>query len=269
MRSLWTEEENNSMREKYFSCSVNDLISLFPTRSWNAIKIQAAKLGLRKNNINRNCDASNLNAETYEAYYWAGFIAADGSINSNKRLKVTLAAKDEEHLLKLCIFLKTANYCKYNRGKFEYCETKVQHTSEIDKFTNKFNLKPRKTYNPPNLKFLSGNNFLSFLCGFIDGDGCIQKQTGRSDSILTIKGHRSWFDVYSFFEKQLYKEMGIDRYYEKHTVLINNAGYVRITFADRRVLKFLKEKSIALNLPILDRKWSKIDLNLPESRYHL
>jgi len=50
-------------------------------------------------------DLSPLLNETLEAYYWMGFIMADGHLSKQNRLTVTLAIKDSDHLLKLKEFV--------------------------------------------------------------------------------------------------------------------------------------------------------------------
>jgi len=265
-RCRWSLEENNVLKQKYFSESTETLLSLLPKRTYNGVKIQAVKLGLRRDSQNRNGNASKLLLQTPEAYYWAGFIAADGHIDRNKRLQVTLAIKDSEHLKKLANFLETQNY-KEHAKEYPSCSVTIQDPIIVEEFSKKFDFSANKTTTPPKIDWLAGDLFLSFLCGFIDGDGCIKKQTGRKDCVLTIKGHSSWINNYLFFEKQVYVESKIEKHRDKWTTHINSCGYVETYFSDRKILNFLKKKAIKLKLPILDRKWNKIDLSLPESRY--
>lgn len=264
--SDWTAEENHILEKGYFFESTKKLLSLLPNRTYNGIKIQAAKLDLHRDSQNRSGNASKLLLETPEAYYWAGFIAADGHIDKNKRLQITLAIKDSEHLKKFASFIETQNYREYEK-RHPNCSVTIQDPILIGEFAKKFDFDSNKTTIPPRLDWLTGDMFLSFFCGFVDGDGCISKQTGRQDCILRLKGHSSWIYNYSFFEKQIYKESKIEKYRPKLSTHLNKCGYVEIYFSDRKVLRFLKNKAIELKLPILDRKWNKIDLSLPESRY--
>ena len=43
---------------------------------------------------------------TEDDAYWLGFITADGCIIQNNRLNINLAARDQEHLIKFCQYLK-------------------------------------------------------------------------------------------------------------------------------------------------------------------
>lgn len=218
-------------------------------------------LGIRKGN------ASKLLLETPEAYYWAGFIAADGHISNNKRVVITLSIKDSEHLKKFANFIETKSWTESVSNGFRNCSVTIQDPEIVEQFAYKFDFVSNKTLNPPNLFWLSCDRFISFICGFIDGDGCIKKQWGRDDSLIVIKGHSSWKENYKFFENQIYLESKIEKFNPELTVKINNSGYVRFHLSDRRVLNFLKNKTVELNLPILNRKWEKININLPKSRY--
>ena len=75
---------------------------------------KALNLALKKNSYCNKCrldNAYNLKAaknnikilleENLESYYWIGFILADGHIDGNKRLQITLKSIDYEHLKKL------------------------------------------------------------------------------------------------------------------------------------------------------------------------
>jgi Mor family transcriptional regulator len=263
----WTPEENEILKQKYFSEPTESLCSLLPKRTYAGIKIQAVKLGLRRDQLQRSGNVSQLLLENPEAYYWSGFIAADGHIDENYRIVVTLSTKDSEHLKKFAKFINTENYREYLDKKYSNCNVSIQDPIKGKAFANKFDFNQTKTITPPNLDWLRGDLFIAFLCGFIDGDGCISKQYGRQDCILTLKGHSSWFNNYLFFENQLYKECNLEKFWNKTLTHINNCGYVTLCFSDRKVLNFLKNKAIELKLSTLNRKWDKIDLSLPDSRY--
>ena len=64
--------------------------------------------GLKKVNENneRSSNLSILLDDSFESFYWMGFILADGCFFEN-RLQITLAIKDKEHLQSF------ANYVKF------------------------------------------------------------------------------------------------------------------------------------------------------------
>lgn len=191
-----------------------------------------------------------------EAFYWLGFIYADGTLNyKTGRLRVRVSLKDEKFIAKLSSFLDTK--LVYETNKSVGIDIASRRIFPI--LVDKFKFKQNKTYNPPeNLNFLETNEqFLSFLIGFIDGDGCIRKQHNRQDCTLAIKCHNSWKPVLLEFEERLYNICKISK--KRVLTKTNNAGFAFVCFSDHKVLNFLKNKTKELNLPILQRKWSLID----------
>lgn len=120
---------------------------------------------------------------TIENCYWAGFIAADGSIekksNRSAKLSIQLQQKDKEHLMLLC---KALNYNGPLYNILRKRQNKVYWHSVFSLRSNKiisdlrrnFRITPNKTFTlkPPKLF----NAFaLSYIKGYIDGDGHIRK----------------------------------------------------------------------------------------------
>ena len=89
------------------------------------------------------------------------------------------------------------------------------------------------------------------FAGFIDGDGNISNFSKRKDFFLRIKTHLSWEHVLNEFGELLI---------EPKKCKINSAGYAELSITNTLVEKKLKEKFLSLNLPLLSRKWDKIDL---------
>ena len=190
---------------------------------------------------------------------------ADGSLEKRGRLKLSLAIKDKEHLEK---FAKLINYpvhtylVKTNGKDYPVCEVHVMDVKWAKIFSKKFDFSSIKTITPPkNLKFETPDLFLSFFIGFVDGDGCINKQSGRQDSILRVKVHSSWQSTLQDWVNMLYSFVTIEtKHWVVPQVIINNQGYAQFSIANSDVLKFLKEATIRLQLPVLERKWNRIDL---------
>lgn len=206
--------------------------------------------------MNRKAKLEHLLYECNEAYYWMGFIMADGSINyKNHRLTVGINIKDKDHLQKLADFIEYGVPIRHN-----YATNSVilaaQNTSVVPKLVHKFKLQQDKTRNPPyNLSFNKEDKFVSFLLGFIDGDGCVKKQYGRDSCRISIKLHRSWKRVLQSWINKIYKINNVDKI---PRAKINSSGYVEVCIGKEKVIHSLKNKGIELRLPILDRKWDKI-----------
>lgn len=98
-----------------------------------------------------------------------------------------------------------------------------------------------------------------FIRGYFDGDGCIKYQFKRKDFVLTIKCHASWLNILNQFGKILGDET--------HCKL-NSDGYAVLNITNTKLLKQLKLKVLSLNLPLLTRKWDRIDLNF-RSKYEI
>lgn len=192
---------------------------------------------------------------TPEAFYWTGFILADGHIHDN-RLFISLSIKDIDHLKKFCNFIncniKTTTV-KLNDKYFDKCYITIKDIKIINEFINKFNINSNKTINPPD-SILKWNYDLLFalFCGFIDGDGNISNLKNRNDAFLRIKNHKNWINIFNEFN------LLIDN---KAIVKINSNDYALFTLTDFKVLKKIKEKNIKLNIPYMERKWDKVNLN--------
>jgi hypothetical protein len=145
------------------------------------------------------------------------------------------------------------------KNKLEYCSITISRAKVIRKLAKKFDISNTKTYNPPKLNWgIDRDLKLSLIVGFIDGDGCIGKQSYREDNILSLKCHSSWLDNIDIMAREIYSLS--DMPYTCRTK-INKRGYARVAIANNEVLMNLKRKVLELNLPVLKRKWDKIDEN--------
>lgn len=208
-----------------------------------------------KRNAKRHSEMSNLLKENCLAYYWAGFILADGHIENNVRLSVTLGLKDQDHLIKLKEFLHIKDIKK---SKISVCISAMD-INIISKFSEKFDIHSNKTLFPPkNIKnILNRKLLISLIAGFIDGDGSIRNLHNRPDFNLRIKCHKSWYVILEYFSHIIAKN---------NFCRINNQGYASLVISNTQFLKDLKKELLPLNLPLLSRKWDKINLNYKSRR---
>jgi hypothetical protein len=189
-----------------------------------------------------------------ESYYWLGFLCADGHFSKTNRLNVTLSAKDKMHLINLAKFLELPVEIVQdikNKNNYALSRIVIMDTETISKLKTTYKISSNKTENPVNIKSLNYEQLISFKIGFIDGDGSIQFQTRRKDVKISVKLHANWLPILLELFGKGY---------------INNAGYAFCTEADSEKIKELKNFAIDKNLPVLSRKWNKIDLNYT-SRY--
>ncbi len=197
------------------------------------------------------------------SYYWMGFLLADGHFNSEKGfLRISLHEQDSNHLEKLHKFLNLKKEIKIVRSKNQKTFS-AYNKNVIKLICSKFNIYNRKTYNPPDFfPEMSDDLYLSMLAGFIDGDGCIRNQTNRKDVIVMIKIHSSWLKWLAKLGERVTSQLGFNIPMPK----INNTGYTSWFISNNLFIRKMKKRVEKLNLPILARKWDKIDLNQISNR---
>lgn len=255
----WSKSELKILTDYYESIRPRDLIKLLPDKSVDAIKLKASALGL--NSPFSSEFLSNIGVllnDISESYYWMGFILADGHISEDNRLTVTLHKRDKKHLRKLAEYIQAEH--KERAGN---SETKVSFAVKNQKILplikEKFDINNQKTYNPPSNSLYADVDIsllTCLLCGFIDGDGHIKKQTNRQDALISIQIHGSWLkwlEVLYGRLCQVFPETSVSR------PKLNKRGYASWVIANHIVVNYLKQTAIENNLPILERKWSKIN----------
>ena len=192
--------------------------------------------------------------DTPEAYYWMGFLMADGCFHYN-RLLIALAFQDENLLIKFLNFLSCDNNIHSDNIKTVLT---IMDTYSVPLLRQKFDINKRKTYNPPkNILWMEDDLLYSFIIGFIDGDGSILKQYRREDPILRIKIHSNWLNILNDITKFISDKAKVPVVLAR----INNQGYANVNLANHVLLKSIKNKVLELGLPYLKRKWSLIDIN--------
>jgi hypothetical protein len=277
----WSKPDIKKLKKHFFNMTKKQLLNLFQNRTWVAIETKASRCGIKRDFSKTNVRNKNvckyglqpLLGENPIAYYWNGFIMADGSIlrrnrgfhSLNYSLSLELSVKDLDHIKKFSkfvnanIMLRTVNAYKKN--------TKVARVQKNDNNTiplliNKFNFNKNKTINPPNYLMIKNNNlFIAFIIGFIDGDGSINKKTNT----ISVECHltwkkclQKWFDRLWILSKTklLTRQMKLPTV--KNSYKKDKRVYAQIKISNYNFVNFLKNKAIELNLPILKRKWDRI-----------
>lgn len=253
---IWNETELCNLSKLYVLGNKSQILQTIPNRTWDSIKLKAASLNLRfhSNVISHpyvQSDVSILLKEIPLSYYWMGFLMADGSC-TGCRLKLTLSKKDKAHLQRFSEYIKCDNYRTEKNGA---CTVTAQDKFLVPKIRNKFDWKDQKTYHPPDISFLKNDLFLAWFIGYVDGDGSIGYQSGRKTCQLRIKVHKSWKPTLEKMSEKLFGILKLD----PRPVKIDRQGYANLGFARQKVLEFLKQKTKELRLPVLARKWDKIN----------
>lgn len=197
-------------------------------------------------------DSSFFSHDTPEAFYWAGFIAADGCVVNDCRdsyeLCIELSTLDKHHLEK---FIKAIKYNSPIKDQAKINKlpnrrlTKIIRSSRVriniknskirEDLEKRFNIVPRKSliYRFPR-KILNHKLVNHFLRGYFDGDGCISiglalrsvKSKNRFDIVLV-----GTQDFLTHYQNIIRKNCKID-----HTNKIVNDGKVyRLSFGGARI----------------------------------
>lgn len=261
----WTENDDLLLKQYYALETKEFICSLFPNRTWNGIKQHAyGKLKLKKETTARtkNGNVSKLLEETPEAYYWMGFLLADGSFDKHGRLTLSVGIQDKEHIEKFASFLETDKISFSSRKtNFSECSStyKISCFSAYygPKIREKFDLQLNKTKNPPNLSAIFNNttrdNSLALIIGYIDGDGSITSMNKGKSTNIKIQAHKAWLVNLETIEKYIY-----DSFLETSpkTSKIDVRGYAKLGITRNSIIK--KLKTLTLALPSMERKWTKI-----------
>ena len=125
----------------------------------------------KKKSLDENFFSSNTKA----AYYWAGFLAADGWIEGcRSRVGLALKSSDLSHLEKFKEAIKSSHdICPFMKGT----AYRIRFNSEVmvKDLNSIFNITPSKTHTYTMPAFEDIYLLLEFLRGYVEGDGSLIK----------------------------------------------------------------------------------------------
>lgn len=225
-------------------------------RSRNFLTSERAK----KMSKHYKCDVSFFSKRSLNSAYWAGFIAADGSIcERDLSLKIGLNIKDINHLIKFKKDLKfdgkIRKYCYKNSYKGNIYLNKsaiieIYEEQIVKDLNNIYSITPRKslTLKPP--KNLTINRSLAFIAGYLDGDGSIRIPSNKSGATISFLG--------TFKMMQWIKEtLQLLEIYTSNIYI--HKSIFSLCLTQRESIAKFKKIIVAFNLPILQRKWKKLN----------
>ena len=211
------------------------------------------------------CNENFFEQDSEQSYYWAGFIAADGSLQHRKYskiLKICLAKCDFSHLEKFKLSLQSdhviKNYLvkpsKLVKSENECSEIQITSKLLFDSL-NRFNIVPNKTkkYDIPEwlLKHPLMNHFMR---GYFDGDGCLS-QCGLGKNRIVVQGVFSILGNENFIKK--YKSILIEQANLNNVKLNKHYSVYQISYSGngniRKIYNFLYKNATIW----LDRKYYK------------
>lgn len=248
-RNMWTEKEIKTLTTQYPNETKEILENNLHPHNWEQIKIKASKLKIRRSNsFFRETTVDKLLEDKHEAYYWMGFLMADGSFYKN-RIKLALKIGDVKHLIRFAKYINAT----HNMSIYEFhAEVQAKNVDIVPLICSKFDIKQRKTYNPPSVNSILDKDkslLLSLIIGYIDGDGNLRRQPHNHGCVMDIKVHGSWNNVLNIFNEMIGGNS---------SAKINSMGYARYTLSRSSTLKNLKHHGLKFNLPMMKRKWDNI-----------
>lgn len=219
------------------------------------VNYRTKKWGLdysKKKQLNESFFSSNTKA----AYYWAGFLAADGYIEGDRnRIGLGLQKQDRQHLVKfqtalgsshdICPFMQDTAY----RIRFN-SETMVKDLKNI------FNITPAKTFTYALPDFEDQYLMLEFMRGYIEGDGHIEKTASGKLRLHLCSARKELLDEFiEICSLLIYRPI-----LQTPTLKVNKKGQVySVTFTVQDSLELLaliyKNSTTATRL---DRKYAVV-----------
>ena len=190
---------------------------------------------------------SNVNIESC---YWAGFLAADGSVAKNgNTVSLALSVKDKEQIERYAKFVHFSSTPKKYKNKSYSVRFASKHIKE--QLKQNWNIVPQKTFTlqPPNLR--QDELVDAFIVGYIDGDGCINLSKERKNIQLSIVGTKPFLEwIKARFESILQEEAGHIAATKKVFTLVLSK---RKAF---EILTYLNKVPVSK----MERKWNKLQI---------
>jgi hypothetical protein len=265
IKARWSEKEISILKLNYVKMSRKNLQKLLPTRSLSSLSNYAKKLGLVNYEGNKAWHSSITYNKNYfkevntSTCYWAGFIAADGYIDTiHNKIRIKLSLKD---LVQLEQFKKelrfSGNIRTYmrdtNKGLgFKTCYLDLCGAQDLIKdLKNNFNIGTKKSLTLKNPYLPNTLHKLSYLKGLIDGDGSISKN-GQRFELLCTSFISDW--ILDFCK---------DLEYEVRTRVKLETPTLRVVYKTDLNLLYLINSSTDFGL---ERKWSRLPYQVIDSK---
>lgn len=273
----WGEDELKKLKSFYSNSSKETLLKLFPTRTWSGILGMAKKLKIDRleyyHNELKNHNLKVLLEDKKQTYYFIGLLMADGYFNG-RGIILSQTIKNSKIIDNFGEYINCNNIKQYNgsgdviiQGKKTYGNNlKIINATDLNlvpKIMEKFdiiyekNIKTKTYYPPTVLLFdkMSDKLFLSYLIGFIDGDGSITKEIRNGNSII-ITSHKNWLPVLKNWSNRL-EEIFKCKLSEKSLKKEKDCYMLRIY--NQSIIKPLKEFIIKNKLMVNENKWGRIN----------
>jgi hypothetical protein len=270
-RNRWSKGEEQILINNYLKKPVAEIKDLIPDKDYWTITSHARGLGLKKDpsSYRLRYDYNRLffNRPDILNSYFAGFIAADGSVDEARSVvRLSLHVKDIDVLLilsALTSFTGNVESKSIKGGYGHIIMSKLEFSSAqqmVRDLKDNFNIVQNKTLilEPPTK--LNYENSLAFIVGLIDGDGSIilpskPDKWGHIYPIVNITGTQSLLEwAKQIFDKICPSMYGINA--KVHPIKGSRAFIYKV--GGKRAYRILKELQKVKTPTRLARKWDKI-----------
>ena len=162
--------------------------------------LQRNNIELRKRTPENKYNVHFFDNYSKESCYWAGFIAADGNVRSDRSsLNIHLAIEDLSHLQK---FANMINFTGNIEQSQKDCRINISGEWFIKALEKNFNIVPQKTKNLEFPQQIPKEFLPDYIRGYFDGDGCVTQSNGYLRISFT-SGSKSFLNslIEYFFNK--------------------------------------------------------------------
>ena len=193
--------------------------------------------------------------DTEEKAYWLGFLYADGYVNIEKGIELTLAEYDYDHLVKFRKFMGDESIdisYKNSANAYRVCI----HSKEIASDLVNLGCMQAKSLilQFPSEEQVPNHLINHFMRGYFDGDGCVYYSHGQL--AFSILGTSEFLDAYeSYVLESMNRDNPTKRLHDKR--LINNTESIQYTgnVQCKKWFDFLYKDATVY----LQRKYNKIN----------
>lgn len=218
----------------------------------NGIVMRSNKDNSRRYSVNHEAFSS---IDSEKAAYWLGFLYADGYVSSvnGKRVGLSLATKDEGHIVKFADFIQSnypiGHYMASGYSNSKYSRLIIASDKMYDDLVKHGVVEHKTTI----LKYptdIPDELERHFIRGYVDGDGCVT-YNGNSYSMSVVSTNDFLDGCIDFFNRKgVYKHSKRENRFEECPAislrLTGETAYL--------VMKLLYEESSVY----LDRKYERV-----------
>lgn len=170
----------NYLELKQTGLSRSAMAAIFEIPDWKLKKHIAANNWGKIAPIIGNVTAFDEYSE--KSCYWAGFLAADGNVDSKNRIRLMLKYDDCTHLEKFKEFLESTHTISSNTDKYNRCSFEFTHKEMCEVLEFNFGIVPNKTDKLEFPSYIPTKYLVHYLRGYFDGDGSICESFSNKNS---------------------------------------------------------------------------------------